>query len=153
MGSTNTALPTLSGAFNYPAPTVPPTSNAPYLRNSRLPENFVFIIVGALLGFIIVVIIIWRLLSSWSINRKTRRVVEKRTSYMALADVKTNPAATESGHDMADLSKLPKSFASVPSLFYSPTAEIARQSQRPPSQHLPSGHYRDNSDPLTPQRR
>ncbi|RMD44242.1 hypothetical protein DV735_g866, partial [Chaetothyriales sp. CBS 134920] len=152
MGSTNTALPTLTGGFNYPTPTVPPTSNAPYMRNSRLPENFVFIVVGAILGFIVVLIAIWRLLSSWSINRKTKQVVEKRASYMALADIKTNPAA-QSGHDMADLSKLPKTFSSVPSLFYSPTAEIARQSQRPPSQHLPSGHYRDNSDPLNPSRR
>ncbi|RMZ81959.1 hypothetical protein DV737_g2243, partial [Chaetothyriales sp. CBS 132003] len=152
VASTNTELPTLTGVFNYPTASVPPTSNAPYLQNSRLPEKFVFIVVGAALGFIVMLIVTWQLLASWSINRKTKQVAGRRTSYLALADMKMKPAA-QSGHDLADLSKLPKTFSSVPSLFYSPTAEMARQSQRPPSQHLPSGHYRDNSDPQTPQRR
>ena len=146
VAATDSALPTLSGVFSYPPASVPPTNHAPYRQNSSLPENFVFIVVGAALGFILMVIVTWRLLSSWSINRNSKRLAGTGASYTPLPDLKKNPAA-QSGHDMADLSKLPKSFSSVPSLFFSPTAEVARQSQRPPSQHLPSGHYRDASDP------
>jgi hypothetical protein len=147
MASTNTALPTLSGVFSYPPPSVPPTSDAPYRQHSGLPENFVFIVVGAALGFIVLLVFCWRLLTSWSINRNSKKMAGiGRATYTPIPDLKKDPAA-QSGHDMADLSKLPKSFSSVPSLFFSPTAEVARQSQRPPSQHLPSGHYRDASDP------
>lgn len=150
VAKTNTALPTLPGGFNYPAPTVPPTAGAPYLTSSRLPENFVFIVVGAALGFIALLVFAWRVLMSWSINRSFKRDAGNATaggnmSYMPLPDLKQNPAA-QSSHDMADLSKLPRSFSSVPSLFFSPTAEVAKNSQRPPSQHLPAGHYRDASD-------
>ena len=142
----NSALPTISGVFSYPPPSVPPTANAPYMQESRLPENFVFIVVGACLGFIVLVIFAWRLLSSWSMNRNSKRFAATGVNYTPLPDLKNKPAM-QSSHDMADLSKLPRSFSSVPSLFFSPTAEVARQSQRPPSQHLPAGHYRDASDP------
>lgn len=149
---TNSALPTLPGGYNYPPPTVPPKAGAPYLATSTLPENFVFIVVGAFLGFILVLVIGWRILMSWSINRNFRRDANSGaaigTAYTPLADMKKAPAI-QSSHDMADLSKLPRSFSSVPSLFFSPTAEVAKQSQRPVSsqiQHLPAGHYRDASD-------
>ncbi|KAJ9604967.1 hypothetical protein H2200_010356 [Cladophialophora chaetospira] len=149
---TNSALPTLPGGYNYPPPTVPPKADAPYLASSRLPENFVFIVVGAFLGFILVLIIGWRILMSWSINRNFKRDANSGNSigvaYTPLADMKKNPQI-QSSHDMADLSKLPRSFSSVPSLFFSPTAEVAKQNQRPASshhQHLPAGHYRDASD-------
>ena len=138
-------LPTITGVFSYPPPSVPPNAGAPYMQASRLPENFVFIIVGAILGFIVLVIFAWRLLNTWSINRNSKRLAGG-INYTPLAEVKKNPIEPSS-HDMADLSKLPRSFSSVPSLFFSPTAEVARQSQRPPSQHLPAGHYRDASDP------
>jgi hypothetical protein len=149
----NSALPTLPGGYNYPPPTVPPTAGAPYLEASKLPENFVFIVVGAVLGFILVLIIGWRILMSWSINRSFKRDANSGgisigTAYTPLADMKKNPAI-QSSHDMADLSKLPRSFSSVPSLFFSPTAEVAKQGQRPPSSqhtHLPAGHYRDASE-------
>ena len=139
--------PTLSGAFSYPPPSVPPTSNAPYMYSSRLPENFVFIVVGAALGFLVLVVFAWRLLATWSMNRNSKKFASGGASagYAQLNDYKKHPAA-QSGHDMADLSKLPRSFSNVPSLFFSPTAEVARQSQRPASQHLPAGHYRDGTD-------
>ncbi|EXJ96247.1 hypothetical protein A1O1_01373 [Capronia coronata CBS 617.96] len=150
VAATDSKLPTLPGGFNYPAPTVPPKAGAPYLQTSRLPENFVFIVVGAALGFIALLIFAWRILMTWSINRSFKRDANAgnaggTAAYTPLPDLKKNPAA-QSGHDMADLSKLPRSFSSVPSLFFSPTAEVAKQSQRPPSQHLPAGHYRDASD-------
>ncbi len=149
---TNSALPTLPGGYNYPPPTVPPKAGAPYLASSQLPENFVFIVVGAFLGFLLVLIIGWRILMSWSINRSFKRDVNGGASigvaYTPLADMKKTQQI-QSSHDMADLSKLPRSFSSVPSLFFSPTAEVAKQNQRPPSSqhtHLPAGHYRDASD-------
>jgi hypothetical protein len=146
MASTDLDLPTITGVFSYPPPTVPPSAGAPYMQSSQLPENFVFIIVGAILGFIVLVIVAWRLLNTWSINRNSKRLAGGAT-YTPLAEVKKKPVNEPSSHDMADLSKLPRSFSSVPSLFFSPTAEVARQSQRPSSQHLPAGHYRDASDP------
>jgi hypothetical protein len=142
------AAPTLTGVFSYPPPSVPPIANAPYMQSSGLPDNFVFIVVGAALGFIVLVIFVWRLMSSWAMNRNSRKLAAAGSgpSYTPLPDIKKNPAA-QSGHDMSDLSKLPRSFSSVPSLFFSPTAEAARHSQRIPSHHLPAGHYRDGSDP------
>ena len=150
VAATDSALPTLPGGYNYPPPTVPPTVNAAYLQPSTLPENFVFIVVGAVLGFIALLIIGWRVLQSWSINRSFKRDANANATgtvtYTPLPDFKKNPAA-QSSHNMADLSNLPKSFSSVPSLFFSPTAEVAKQQgSRPLSQHLPAGHYRDASD-------
>ncbi|EXJ79203.1 hypothetical protein A1O3_08704 [Capronia epimyces CBS 606.96] len=150
VAATNSKLPTLPGGYNYPAPTVPPKDGAPYLQTSRLPENFVFIVVGAVLGLIAVLIFAWRILMTWSINRSFKRDANaaqagRNVTYTPLPDLKNDPAS-QSGHDMADLSKLPRSFSSVPSLFFSPTAEVAKHTQRPPSQHLPAGHYRDTSD-------
>ena len=149
-----TDLPTLSGFYSYPAPTVPPTQNAPYMQRNNLPENFVFIIVGAVIAFVALVIIAWRVLTSWSINRRfgtyTGTAAGGKASYTPLSDFKSKPRAP-STHDMKDLGHLPKNFSSVPSLFFSPTAEVARHSTRPPSNrepshgHLPAGHYRDAS--------
>src|ERR1700760_1442256 len=100
----NSALPTLPGGFNYPPPTVPPKAGAPYLATSRLPENFVFIVVGAALGFVLVLVIGWRILMSWSINRNFKRDASAGasigTAYTPLADIKKNPAI-QSSHDMA----------------------------------------------------
>lgn len=151
-----TGLPTLSGYYSYPPPTVPPTQNAPYMQKNNLPENFVFIIVGACIAFVALVIIGWRTLTAWSINRRFRRgegtITHGKASYTPLADIKQKPAAA-STHDMKDLGNLPRNFSSVPSLFFSPTAEVAKQSMRPASgmmdsssyAHLPAGHYRDAS--------
>lgn len=138
-----TGLPTLSGYYSYPAPTVPPTANAPYMQAIHLPQNFVFIVVGAVIAFFALCLIAWHFLAAWSINRKIKR---DGAAYTPLHDTKKS-AKTEQGHDMADLSALPKSFGnSVPSLFFSPTASAARQSViRPQSQHMASGHYRDIS--------
>lgn len=125
------------------------------MQKTNLPENFVFIVVGACIAFVALVIISWRTLTAWSINRRFRRgegaVSRRKSSYTALADFKQKPAAA-STHDMKDLGSLPRNFSNkTPSLFFSPTAEVARQSIRPPSNlgnthaHLPAGHYRDAS--------
>jgi hypothetical protein len=89
-----TDLPTLSGAYNYPAPSVPPTSKAPYMQHSNLPEGTVFIAVGSALGFFAAVIIAWRGLVAWSINRSVRRSATKGYS-----------AVGESSYDKSDRRK------------------------------------------------
>src|SRR5205085_6297190 len=68
-----TGLPTLPGGFNYPPPTVPPTANAPYRQKSNLPQDTVFIIVGAVIAFTALIILAWRILVAWSINRSVRK--------------------------------------------------------------------------------
>ena len=73
VATTDTALPTLPGGFNYPAPTVPPTSNAPYRQASLLPEDFVFIVVGAFIALVASCILAWRIMLAWSINRSFKR--------------------------------------------------------------------------------
>lgn len=116
------------------------------METSRLPQNFVFIIVGGVLAFSLLVVVLWRTLTAWSVNRSFKK--DNAAMYTPLPDLKKRPVKAESGMDMADLSgaKLPKSFNSVPNLFFSPTAEVARQSMiRPQSQHMPGGYYRDAS--------
>lgn len=151
-----TDLPTLSGYYSYPPPSVPPTTDAPYMQRTNLPENFVFIVVGACIAFVALLIIAWHIGTSWSINRRFRRhegtgaSAIGKASYTALNDTKHKPQAPSS-HEMRDVGSLPANFSSVPSLFFSPTAEVARHSGRPPSSrdasygHLPAGHYRDGS--------
>lgn len=127
------------------------------MQKTNLPENFVFIVVGACIAFIALLIIAWRVLTSWSINRRFRRGegaagVGGKASYTPLPDFKQKPPVA-SAHDMKDLGHLPKNFSSVPSLFFSPTAEVARHSVIRPgtstsdsrNSHLPAGHYRDAS--------
>lgn len=152
--ATNTGFPTLTNVpnINYPPPSVPPTADAPYMQASRLPEDFVFIVVGATLAFIAFIILAWRIIMAWSINRSFKRPSD--TLYAPLptpgGDMKkfTDKSAprVQSSHGMSDLT-LPKNFSQTAnsSLFFSPTAEAARYSQRPPSQHLPAGHYRNHS--------
>ena len=67
------SAPRLSGAYSYPAPTVPPTANAPFMQKSSLPEGFVFICVGAVLGFSGMIFLAWRGLVAWSLHRSVRR--------------------------------------------------------------------------------
>jgi len=119
------------------------------MQKTNLPENFVFIVVGACIAFFALLVIGWRILTSWSINRRFQRHEGGNTgaggkaSYMPLTDFKQKPPVAPS-HDTKEMGNLPKNFSSVPSLFFSPTAEAARHSMRPDSRgHLPAGHYRD----------
>jgi len=121
------------------------------MQKTNLPENFVFIVVGACIAFFALLVIGWRILTSWSINRRFQRHeggntgVGGKASYMPLTEFKQKPPIA-AGHDMKDPGNLPKTFSSVPSLFYSPTAEAARYSMRIDAKgHLPAGHYKDNN--------
>ncbi len=153
-----TDLPTLSGQYSYPPPSVPPTAQAPYMQQSNLPEGTVFIAVGAALGFFALVIIAWRVLVAWSINRSVRRSATK--GYTAMAD---------SSYDKSDKRKsgLYSSIAPIgstmsleklgstnrtgtagskprenSSLFFSPTAGAGMHTPGSRnSGYLPSGYY------------
>ncbi|MCJ1295858.1 hypothetical protein MMC34_007422 [Xylographa carneopallida] len=65
--------PKLSGAFSYPAPTVPPTALAPFMQKSPLPSGTVFICVGAIIGFLAFAVLAWRGLVAWSLHRSVQR--------------------------------------------------------------------------------
>lgn len=65
---------------DYPAPTVPPTADAPYMQRSKLPEGTVFICVGAALGFIAFLILAWRGLVAWSIHRSVKRAANLQSA-------------------------------------------------------------------------
>src|SRR2546421_5425598 len=79
-----TGFPTLPGGYNYPPPTVPPIANAPYLRTSNLPQDTVFIVVGAVIAFAALMILGWRILVAWSINRSVRNT--SPTGYAHMGD-------------------------------------------------------------------
>ena len=158
--TTATDLPTLPGGFNYPPPTVPPTAGAPYLQASNLPEGSVFIFVGALLALVALLILLWRIAVAWSINRSFKRPVADAiyTPLMSReGEARSRPTTSagpghhraQSSHGMSDLT-LPRNFSQSANstLFFSPTAEAARYSsmQRPPSQHLPTGNYKTDSE-------
>ncbi len=153
-----TDLPTLSGAYNYPAPSVPPTSKAPYMQHSNLPEGTVFIAVGAALGFFALVIIAWRGLVAWSVNRSVRRSATSgysavgESSYDKSDRRKSGPYSTVApiGSTMS-LEKLVSSNrtgtagSKTPrdsNLFFSPTAGAGMHTPgNRNSGYLPSGYY------------
>ncbi|KAH6648893.1 hypothetical protein BKA67DRAFT_538903 [Truncatella angustata] len=73
----NQTVPTLSsattGVTSYPSASVPPTSNAPYMQTSNLPEGTVFIAVGAILGAAGVAILVWRAVIACLLHRSVKR--------------------------------------------------------------------------------
>lgn len=154
-----TGLPTLPGGFNYPAPTVPPTANAPYLQTSKLPQDTVFIIVGAAIAFAAFIILAWRILVAWSINRSVRKAAA--ASYNHMGDLKggrRKPSGPDPyggaplGSSMS-LEKLgtgsrhgtanSKGQTPNPSLFFSPTAGAGTHTYNSnrTSSYLPPGYY------------
>lgn len=71
-----TDLPTIAG-YGIPTMIVPDTKGAPYMVQSNLPEGTVFIVIGAVLGFLAFAIVAWRGLIAWSIHRSVKRANEK----------------------------------------------------------------------------
>ncbi|EEA25814.1 hypothetical protein TMatcc_005950 [Talaromyces marneffei ATCC 18224] len=172
--STGTGLPPLtstsSSLTDIPTATVPPTSNAPYMQQSSLPEGTVFIAVGAGLGFIGLSVLIWRAMVAWSINRSVRKAAYQQTkSNMKAAAVlrrssrrKSHRRSGTSGRrrsrretrgtsmNMEKLSSRSdrqshvstKTPATQSSLFFSPTAGAgSHQSLNRTSTFLPAGYY------------
>jgi hypothetical protein len=69
-------LPTLAGA-TVPTAVVPDTAAAPYMQKSSVPEGTVFICVGALLGFLLLSVLMWRMVGWYLIHRSVRRANER----------------------------------------------------------------------------
>jgi hypothetical protein len=158
-----TGLPKIGGQYSYPAASVPPTQNAPYMQISNLPEGTVFITVGAALGFMAVCVLLWRGLIVWSLHRSVKRAARNQD----LADTKAMfsiPMAPTfkysdraSTHSMSNLAignngkrGRPSTSGHVPtasqSLFYSPTTGVAGAGGlshlgNRGSNYLPAGYY------------
>ncbi|KAI9814781.1 MAG: hypothetical protein M1827_003047 [Pycnora praestabilis] len=148
-------LPTLPGGYNYPAPTVPPTANAPFMQKTNLPEGTVFIIVGAVLGALGLAVLAWRGLVAWSLHRSVRRAALQQHisdsksqfrpprggfysnvggSTLSL-DHLTSPGGRNGG-------KSSKAHTPTSSLFFSPTAGTgAHTPGTRGSSYLPAGYY------------
>jgi hypothetical protein len=159
--STSTAkLPSLTGTSGLAIPvvTVPPTSNAPFMQKSTLPEGTVFIAVGSALAFFAFAVIAWRGLVAWSLHRSVR----KAASNVHLSDSKSKshlrppPSGSGGFYSTGPGSQLsldhiatsprtanrPDGRQMTPnhSLFFSPTAGGGAAGDRR-SAYLPAGYY------------
>lgn len=129
------------------------------MQRSELPEGTVFIAVGAALGFFALVIIAWRGLVAWSINRSVRRSATK--GYSAVGDISydksdrrksglyssTAPAGSSISLEKLVIGNRTGTAGSKPvpensNLFFSPTLGAGMQSPgNRNSGYLPSGYY------------
>lgn len=158
-GDLVSGLPTLSGAFKiYPA-SVPPIAGAPYMRQSTLPEGTVFIIVGAILGFLALGVLLWRALVAWSLHRSVKRASKHQiiSDTKALFGQKNAPMYSnykdqdsttdlsagggKAGRKANRPSSAAPNSAAAASLFFSPTAGAMNNSGARGSNYLPAGYY------------
>lgn len=153
-GGLPSGLPSLSGAYNYPAPTVPPTKNAPYMQKSNLPEGTIFICVGAGLAFLGLAVLAWRGLVAWSLHRSVKRAAMQQ-HYGETKSMLRNPGGFyahgpgsalslehlgASGRTGTNPSK--KIPTSKSNLFFSPTAGAGMHNpSNRGSSYLPAGYY------------
>lgn len=156
-GGLPSGLPQIPGGFNYPAPSVPPTLNAPYMQKSNLPDGTVFIAVGAALGFLTLSVLAWRGLVAWSINRSVRRAAMQQ-SYggdvkSSIRPRKKSGVYSQRPGSSVSLEKLgasgrtgtshsAKGHTPNSSLFFSPTAGAGMHTAgNRNSGYLPAGYY------------
>ncbi|OBT70514.1 hypothetical protein VE03_00143 [Pseudogymnoascus sp. 23342-1-I1] len=154
-----TDLPQISGAYTIPVAQVPSTVDAPYMQVSKLPAGTVFIVVGAILGFLALAVILWRGLTVWALKRSVKRAAKGNHTQDTKALLNFRPPAApvynrysdrDSTLSLANLRKSPKptrpttSSGAAPgqSLFFSPTAggSMLNPGNRN-SGYLPSGYY------------
>ena len=152
-----TGAPKLSGAYSYPAPSVPPTADAPYMKKSTLPEGTVFICVGAILGFFAIGVIAWRVLVAWSLHRSARRSANANGRYAGYhGDAKSSmlrnagapfysqgPGSAMSLDQLGPTTKSGmRASTTKTNLFFSPTAGVGAPTQSSRgSGYLPAGYY------------
>jgi hypothetical protein len=157
-----TGLPTLTGGYRIVAPSVPPTSNAPYMQVSNLPEGTVFIVVGAILGFLAMSVLLWRGLVAWSLHRAVKRAAAAQYNSDTKTLFRTPPAPFYKYSDRDSTISLgaigaknakkggrppaAQGAASASSLFFSPTAGAAgagglANAGNRGSNYLPAGYY------------
>ncbi|ESZ94598.1 hypothetical protein SBOR_5009 [Sclerotinia borealis F-4128] len=156
--TTTSALPTLAGAFTIPTPSVPPTSNAPFMQLSNYPEGTVFIAVGAVLGFLALSVLVWRTMIAWALHRSVKRAAGQKTHvdqkqlfqapqapFYNYADKESTLSLGGGGLGGKSGKKRPTTgngTQSQTSLFFSPTALAGGNNPgNRASNYLPAGYY------------
>ncbi|RKU41862.1 hypothetical protein DL546_001783 [Coniochaeta pulveracea] len=169
--ATTAKMPTLSKTVDnsvptYPPPSPPPIANAPFMRQSTLPDGTVFICVGAILGLFGAAILIWRGVVAFLLKRsvekaaKAQYVPDSKTSsnfpappapfyhrYSTLDSTPNLSNPTTSGRGQRRTTRgptVPSATPSMTNLFFSPTAAAGaggNTSANRESRFLPSGFY------------
>ncbi|RKK22494.1 hypothetical protein BFJ66_g2253 [Fusarium oxysporum f. sp. cepae] len=156
---TEEAMPTLTRYKpipTYPAPSVPPTNNAPFMRHSSAPDGTVFIAVGAILGALGLAILLWRLIVGILLHRSVERAAKAQHDENAKTGFPAPPAPfykyTDTGSTMSlsagrgvrrtTRGPVLSSTPSASNLFFSPTAVASGNGAgNRGSAFLPSGFY------------
>jgi hypothetical protein len=153
-------VPTIAG-YGVPTQIVPWTAGAPFMQRSSLPDGTVFIVVGAILGFMGVAVLTWRGLVAWSLHRSVRKAAlasHRNDSMLKLSkpgpygggafgastmslERLTAPTGKLSKHAPAHSASSPAGRNS--SLFFSPTAGAGNHSS--PSAALMAGNNRSSA--------
>ncbi|KAI6248243.1 hypothetical protein HI914_03322 [Erysiphe necator] len=159
-----TNLPTLTGGYTIVPPSVPPTQNAPYMRQSNLPEGTVFIVVGATLGFLALSVLAWRMGVAWCLHRSVRKAAFSQSMSNTKAIYRTiaTPSVPNAplyrysdrgssislsglgnkGGKTGSKSGTAHSNSNTANLFFSPTAGTSIQNgPKGSSNYLPAGYY------------
>ena len=163
-------VPTIAG-YGIPTQVVPWTAGAPYMQTSKLPEGTVFIIVGAVLGFLGMAVLAWRGMVAWSLHRSVKRAALGTHYNDSMLKMSSKPPLSSSAAMGSTLSldrlsapagKLSRTHARTnsgthgmpnanaarnSSLFFSPTAGAGAHhtshsaSANRSSAYLPAGYY------------
>lgn len=173
--SADSDMPTLSSTSvadtsvpTYPAATVPPTQNAPYMQTSNMPDGTVFIAVGAILGAFGLAILLWRAIIACLLHRSVEKAAmaqhhanDKATFpappalFYKYADHDSSQNVTPGrGVRRSNRGPIPSATPSQTNLFFSPTAASGanprdstyrdtpnRDSTYRDSRFLPAGFY------------
>ena len=158
------SLPTLSKTVDtaiptYPAASVPPTQNAPFMHQSTAPDGTVFIAVGAILGAFGVAILLWRAIVACLLHRSVERAAMNQhlandkafpappAPFYKYTDRDSSPtlASANAGRGVRRTTRgpIPSATPSQTNLFFSPTASGAAgtHGSNRDSRFLPSGFY------------
>ncbi|KAF4452913.1 hypothetical protein F53441_4339 [Fusarium austroafricanum] len=156
---TDEAMPTLTRYKpipTYPAPSIPPTNNAPFMRHSSAPDGTVFIAVGAILGALGLAILLWRVIVGILLHRSVERAAKAQHDENAKTGFPAPPAPfykyTDTGSTMSlsagrgvrrtTRGPVLSSTPSASNLFFSPTAAASGNGAgNRSSAFLPSGFY------------
>ncbi|RAL60927.1 hypothetical protein DID88_010025 [Monilinia fructigena] len=137
--SSTSALPTLAGAFQIPSPSVPPTSNAPFMQHSNYPEGTVFIAVGAILGAMALAVLVWRTMVAWALHRSVKRAARQQKP---CGSKTTLPSTASTILQVVKETTTGNGAPSQTSLFFSPTALAGGNNPgNRGSGYLPAGYY------------
>jgi hypothetical protein len=127
------SLPTIAGVGPV-THIVPDTAKAPFMQKSNLPEGSIFIIVGAILGFMGMAILAWRGVIAWTLHRSVQRA-ERR-------DYSTDLKASEKTKSMYGAGVLGPSTLSLDPL---PPHKANGSTNEPPSRLSRSSHGHHSS--------